>query len=920
LGEACAMTGWRVHAWALMGNHYHLVIETPEPNLVDGMQWLQNTFTRRFNVWLGTMAAFQPAPRDGALPECHGMDLRGGGEWADAENLGRARFGGAQRPGGGPWTLFVCGGICPLDAPGWFPSYTPVFPEGSDSPRPAFFLLPMNLRTLAPVRALLGVLALSLSLLAFTPARSFAQAAPAPGAPMVRSIDVQFAGPAQLSREKVLANMRTRVGKPYSEVQVEEDIRNLYATGNVSNVRIFGEPSGEGVKVIVVIQAKATVGEVIINGANEVKVSRIRKEITVKPGEPLSEAALAQDRQKIQDYYSSKGFGNVDVRYDVVVDDKAGTARVTFNLNEGAKTIVRSVKFEGNSELTDRELRKVVKTAPKSLLNPLTLFSNANKVTGDQLDADAAALRNLYQSKGYVDAQVASPRVDQVNGKVDVTFTVKEGPQYRVGKMGFTGNQVFTGDEIVKETKLKSGDVFSPQALTADVNRIRDMYGARGYIDFNAGAQTSTGPNNTMDINYVMDEGVQSYVEHINVSGNTRTKDKVIRREIAVAPGDVYNTVRVDASKQRLMNLNYFSKVESYPTDTLIPGRKDLNVTVEEKRTGSFNFGAGFSSIDSLLGFVEVTQSNFDIARWPNLTGGGQRFRARAQYGTRRKDFILALTEPYFMDRELSLGGEIFYREASFVSSVYDERRYGFDLNARKRLGTFTSGTVGYRLENIGIFNIDDDVSQVIRDEEGDRLKSEINTGITYDTRDSVFLTRRGERISANVYVAGGFLGGDTDIYGWDIEATKYFSLPGDGILILNGEIANVETWSGGDRVPIFDRLYLGGSNNLRGFDFRDVGPKDEDGEPIGGKSLWRATVEYTFPVVEKIRGAVFYDVGAVSASAYDVGGTVNSDVGVGVRLDLPIGPIRIDYGIPITSDEFNDSSGKFNFGIKYDF
>jgi outer membrane protein insertion porin family len=290
------------------------------------------------------------------------------------------------------------------------------------------------------------------------------------------------------------------------------------------------------------------------------------------------------------------------------------------------------------------------------------------------------------------------------------------------------------------------------------------------------------------------------------------------------------------------------------------------------------------------------------------------------QYGTRRKDFVISLTEPYFLDREISVGGELFYREASFTSSVYDERRYGFALSARKRLTQFTALRVGYRLENISILNVDEDASQTIRDEEGTRLKSEVSTGLRYDTRDSVFLTRKGEVVDLSAYVAGGFLGGDTDIYGFDLEASKYFLLPGDTILTIQGELAGVQNWAGGERVPIFDRLYLGGANNLRGFKFRDVGPKDEDGEPIGGNTLWRVTVEYTFPIVDKVRGAVFYDAGAVSAESWDVGGSMNSDVGIGVRLDLPIGPVRLDYGIPIQSDEFNDSSGKFQFNIGYQF
>lgn len=768
----------------------------------------------------------------------------------------------------------------------------------------------MNLRILLPTVALLC------SLLAAPPG---SQAQP-PNGPIVKSIEVQYAGATTIAREKVLANMQTRVGRPYDDKVVEDDIRNLYATGNITNVRIFGEPLADGVKVIVVIQAKAQITEVILNGVSQIKPNRIRKEISAKPGDALNEAGLEQDRQKILDYYAGKGFTQVDVRYDVEMNERAGTARVIFNVNEGGKVSIAKVKFEGNSALTTGEIKKVVKTKPKGLLSFLT---KAGRLNNEALEQDANAIETLYQSKGYVDVDVTGPRIDRYDGKADVTFLINEGQQYRVGKVSYSGAQVFTLDELTKNLKTKPGEIFSPQAVDSDIRTIRDMYGSRGYIDFQAGREVSPGGAGVKNVTIVIDEGVQSYVEHINISGNIRTKDKVIRREIAVAPGDVFNTVRVDASKQRLQNLNYFSKVETFPQDTLVPGRKDLSVIVEEKRTGSLNFGAGFSSIDNLLGFAEITQSNFDVMNWPRFTGGGQKFRMRAQYGTRRKDFILSLTEPYFLDYKVSVGGELFYRDAQFVSTVYDERRYGIDLNARKALNEFTFVRFGYRLENIGIHNVDDDVSQFIKDEEGDKLKSQVSSGITYDTRDSVFLTRRGEKVDFQAYIAGGFLGGDTQIYGWDLEASKYFLLPWDTILTINGEIAGVETWGGGSSVPLFDRLYLGGANNLRGFRFRDVGPKDSDGEPVGGNLLARATVEYTFPIVEKIRGALFYDIGYLKnndVDGLDVNGEINSDVGVGVRLDLPIGPIRIDYGIPIQSDRHNDSSGKFNFNIGYQF
>jgi outer membrane protein insertion porin family len=389
---------------------------------------------------------------------------------------------------------------------------------------------------------------------------------------------------------------------------------------------------------------------------------------------------------------------------------------------------------------------------------------------------------------------------------------------------------------------------------------------------------------------------------------------------VLVAPGDVFNTVRVDTTKKRLENLGYFAKVETYPEDTDIPGRKDLTILVREKRTGSLSFGGGFSTVDKLVGFAELTQGNFDLFNWPSFTGGGQKFRLRLQYGTERKDFILAITEPYLFDRRLALTGQAFYTEANYLSSQYDQRNYGFTFEIRKPIGTNMYGTLGYTLQDIDIFNVDPSASVFILSQAGSTVESKIFSSLVFDTRDNPLLTRKGQRVTLSPTLTGGFLGGDTQVYGLDLEGSQYFHLPWDTILLINGEIATVSQWGAGTDVPIYERLFLGGSNNLRGFPFREVGPKDENGEPEGGQSMARTTIEWTFPIIEKARGAVFYDMGFVNSDAWSFGfNNMASDIGVGLRLDLPIGPLRLDYGYPIMRDGYH-GGGHFNFNVGYQF
>src|SRR5213082_1018348 len=220
---------------------------------------------------------------------------------------------------------------------------------------------------------------------------------------------------------------------------------------------------------------------------------------------------------------------------------------------------------------------------------------------------------------------------------------------------------------------MKEGDVYSAKAIKDDAKAMADAYGSGGYVDLTVIPESSPAHGGLIDLTYRIEEGQRSYVERINIIGNTRTKDKVIRREVLIAPGDVFNTVRVETSKKRLENLGYFSKVETFPVDTEVEGRKYLDIQVEEKRTGSLNFGAGFSTVDSLIGFVELTQGNFDITNWPSLTGGGQKFRLRLQGGTERRDVELTIAEPWFLDRPISVSYTTYYHEANYLSSVYDE-------------------------------------------------------------------------------------------------------------------------------------------------------------------------------------------------------------------------------------------------------
>jgi outer membrane protein insertion porin family len=773
------------------------------------------------------------------------------------------------------------------------------------------------------------------------PPASQVPAGPAPGtqpaqkpAPIVRTIEIQYAGPATLSRQRILSNMKTTVGQPYSELTVEDDVRSLYATGLVTNVRIYGEPLPDGVKVIVVVQTRVTLTEIAIQGNEAVKTKRIRRELSLKTGSPLDEQALEQARERVVEMYQRRGYPDTDVQYKVDTNEERGTARVTFAISEGRKAVVKTVRFVGNYYLKPNQIRKVMKTKPKNIFGFVT---GAGRMSNQQLNEDVQKIRELYQDNGYADVQITDVKIDRLDKKnVAITIYISEGPQYHVGTVAITGLHIVTEPNFRKVIKVTEGKVFSPQKLQKDIKAVEDAYGVAGYADAKVNVETTPAGPALVNLAYKVDEGIQSFVEHINISGNTRTKDKVIRREIVLSPGDVFDTVRVDISKKRLEGLQYFERVDTYASDTAVPGRKDLNVVVQEKRTGSLNFGLGFSSTDGLVGFGEVSQGNFDITNWRTFTGGGQKFRLRAQLGTLRKDASLELIEPYFLDQRLSLGGRLFFDSSNFYSGQYDQRNYGFDIFMRKPITNFLSARLDYTIQEIQIYNLSPDITdelrELIRLGGEHNLESRMTLGLTFDNRDSAFLTRKGTRIDFSTYTAGGFLGGSVQVYGFDLEGSQYVHLPYDTILLLNGEIAVAATWGSQDIVPVYDRLYLGGAYNLRGFKFRDVGPKDDNGNPIGGSTLARYTLEYTIPIIERVRVAVFYDGGFVNPGAWSfnpekvpnskgrTSGGFAQDIGFGVRLNLPIGPIRLDYGFPVQKDSFNSKNGQFQFSVGYQF
>ena len=724
----------------------------------------------------------------------------------------------------------------------------------------------------------------------------------------IKSIDVQYVGNQTVSPDRIRSQMASRVGDKLSLSQVDEDVKNLYASGDVENVRILSENAAGGVALIVVVQTRAVYGGVQFVGNTLIDTSKLSKKVDLKVNKPIDEEVLKTARQEIQEMYRNKGFSEATVTYRIGAPTVEGYSTVFYTINEGTQGVLRNVDFVGNVSFTAARLKDEMSQKERGIKS---LFGSGGSTDAETLAQDVRAIEDFYRDNGFLNAKVVNVSRVRADAKhVDVVITIDEGDTYQVDSLSITGVQALSlPEDILPYLKTKAGDQFAGNKLTEDITLIADQYGSEGYADVRVIPRLEDAGNGGVKVVLDVTEGNAHKIGKIQIEGNDKTQDRVIRRELPLEPGQPFDTTRMDVTKRRLENMNYFSNVELMPVDTSYLDEKDLLIRVTEKPTGTVNFGAGFSSIDSLTGFMEITQTNFDLFDWPSFTGAGQRFRLSIRAGSERRDASISMTEPWFLGQRLALTTEAYYRNLLFLSDQYDQTEAGAAVSLRKSLGEFTYGVLELRGEQIDV-DAEANASPAFLAEDGDFFKGSVGVNVTRDTRDNIFLPREGHKINVGFEFAG--LGGDVDDTIATVTAAQYFDLPYDIILSVNGGFRRS---ADGDQILM--RHFLGGANNLRGFDFRDVGPRDPvSGETLGGKQAWNVTAEVTFPIVEKIRGAAFYDAGEVSDGPIgSVESGMNSDWGIGLRLFiLGSAPVRLDYAFPLQADAFNDDGGRFQF------
>jgi len=765
-----------------------------------------------------------------------------------------------------------------------------------------------------------------------------AQEAPAPApaasqtpAPVyhVGTVTVKFIGTAIVNEQVVRANMQVREGGEVDSTMIDRDIRSLYKTGLFELIEIKQEPVRglNTLNLVVELTSKYRVLAVRFEGNKEFKSGKLEKEVKTRPNTSLDERQVKDDAEKLRVFYQKKGYNQVSINYSIERNRATSFGTVTFKVREGPKVRVSLVKFTGNAHIAAKHLIGQMEIRKWNMWSWLT---DTGVFKDEDFDDDLEKLRDFYREQGYLDVDIQPDKVTfdyPKKNRLIITIAITEGRRYRIGDISITGSKLHPEALLKRVLRQKSGAIFSPSKIDKDRERLEEFYGRDGHLETQVQlTRKSNITTGNIDLVYQVNESEKFTVESIVIEGNSKTKSTVILRELTLGPGDVFNTVSEKISRLRLENTRFFDDVSVTPQDTNIPGRRNLRIAVKEGRTGNLTFGAGFSSLERASVFAEVSQSNFDLFNRRSLfQGDGQKFRLRLQIGQVSSEAVLTFEEPWLFQRELALGFNLFRTSSDYAQVYYREVDTGATVYLRKRLFELVEGTLSYTAEVITIDQIDPSADATIQALAGNNTVSRMGFTILRDTRDKIINTTQGSYFTATVAVAGGPFGGDENDYRLELRTSQFFQVfeTHSQVLSLIARGGVIEQFGASTDVPYYSKFYLGGPTDLRGFEYHDVGPKTGGSAnvPIGGKTYGFFSAEYQFDIVSPVRFAIFYDAGFVNAGAYDFSPAhYNDNFGVGLHLFVAGSPLALDFGIPLTSDHYNNKGNQFNFsfGTRY--
>lgn len=744
--------------------------------------------------------------------------------------------------------------------------------------------------------------------------------------------------------EYVTSRISTKKDDFISQKELASDQRLLLDSGTFADVKILLEKSGDGVRVIYDVKVAPRIhNPIIIKGNDVFSARKVRKNLELEPGDRIDRARLDVACDKLRESYRKSYYNNVTVNASISETDAKGFATVTIVIKEGEREKLANFEFSGNNAISSSKLRAVL--GRPSSWNPLKIFYSQWRIDAFDRALVCDRVADAYREEGYLDVIVGKPEIRQESpeAKPILYIPIKEGQKYKIAATAINGISLFPEHEIYSliSSTLSVGAPASDSSIRTAEKIVRDYYGSRGYVETGVAIKTIplTGAKVDMDgvpitLQINVKEGFLAHIRSVSIRGNTYTKDKVIRRELAIAPGMLMNEVLADRSRRRIENLGYFENVRftevPSPHD---PTLRDVVFDVTEKSTGTLMLGVGTSNIDDFLAYVDISQNNFDILNWPTFRGAGQKIRLTASVGSSSNSGEISWTDPWFLDRQQSFNVTLFRREYGY--SEYDETRIGGDVTFAVPLkyGRFSAKLGAELVSNDefldGIYHLEDDTTSEFSfsDIEDEYLRVPLRLAWSYDTRNHPFVPSKGSRNNVFFEIQNSSLGADYDLYKLGFDLRQYIPAFYNHYVSLRLRAESVETYGDTDEVPINDRYFLGGSRSIRGYRHREIAPKaipsEETGgraHPVGGQTLGMFSAEYNIPLAKIFRIAAFYDVGNVWADAFDFDlGELASSWGFGIRFDIPGFPIRLDYAMPLERDDDYTRTERFVFSIGFE-
>jgi len=718
-----------------------------------------------------------------------------------------------------------------------------------------------------------------------------------------RVASVKVVGNDRIEVDAISQNIKTQPGDIFLAKSLSEDLKAVYAMGYFEDIRIESEDGPNGKVIIFNVQEKPTVRHIKFKGNIHFEDKELKENLSIRTGAILNVFQIQKNIGRIEDLYKDKNYHNIVVTYDVEKQEN-NQGDLTFEIKEGKKVRIKTIDFDGNSVYDDKKLKKLIKSSEKGFFSWLT---GSGELDREALQQDVARLTAFYHNDGHIRARISEPQVEFGEESIYITIKIVEGPRFSVGKVGVSGDLILPEPTLLSMVRISQNEFYSREVVRNDVLRLTDVYADEGYAYADIYPRIETDEENfKVDITYTINKGRQVYFERINISGNSKTRDKVIRRELRVYEQELYSGRRLKRGIRNLYRLDYFGNVE---VDTVKGSADDqmiLNIEVEEKSTGSFSFGGGYSTTESYYLMASIAQHN--------LFGRAQTLKLTGQLGGRTNYYNLSFTEPWLFDIPLSAGFDIYNQIRD--EDDYEKDSVGGGIRLSYPVWDYTRLYLTYIYDRSEVYNINPNAAVSIQELEGINTTSSITTSLFYDSRNSLFNTTDGSYHRLSIQYAG---------FGGNIAFTKYTAETGWYLPIFWGLTEFLHAKGGyarensGGILPDYERFYLGGMNSIRGFGYRDIYALDENGDPIGGDKFVQFNFEILVPLLKDqgVVGVLFVDAGNVYGENENLDlSDMRHAAGYGVRWYSPIGPIRLECGYILNPREDEASSGNWDFSM----